>query len=278
MRPVVALLTDFGGRDHYVGAVKGAVLSACPDATIVDIAHEIPAHDVAEGSFCLGACYRTFPRGTVFVAVVDPGVGSQRRGIAVDVGAYRFVGPDNGIFTAVLAFNAGARLRELTNSALHRRDVSATFHARDVFAPVAGFLAKGGAFEELGADASDPVLLAIGRPAREEDGGWAGEIIHIDRFGNLTTSISAADLDSALAAVGGDPTELVVVVEGTVLPLVHAYADVPDGESGALMGSGGLLEIAANRWSASQRLGAGRGAAVRLRRAASGGSAMLGSV
>jgi S-adenosyl-L-methionine hydrolase (adenosine-forming) len=268
MRPIVALLTDFGGRDHYVGAVKGAVLAACPDATIVDIAHDIPAHDVAEGSFCLGACYHTFPRGSIFVAVIDPGVGSRRRGIAVDAAGYRFVGPDNGIFTAVLARDPGAHMRQLTDSRLHRHDVSATFHARDVFGPVAGFLARGGAFEDVGVEVADPVLLSIGGPPREEDGGWTGEVVHVDRFGNLTTSFRARDLDTALASVGGDPTELVVVVEGMVLPLVGAYADVPEGESCALMGSGELLEVAANCANASTLLGAGRGAPVRLRKAA----------
>src|SRR5262249_8574421 len=140
MRPIVALLTDFGGQDHYVGAVKGAVLASCPEATLVDVAHELPAHDVEAAAFCLVSCFRAFPAGSVFLAVVDPGVGSERRPLALEALGYRFVGPDNGIFTLVLADQPAARIHEITNAGLYRYEVSATFHARDIFGPVAGHL------------------------------------------------------------------------------------------------------------------------------------------
>jgi S-adenosylmethionine hydrolase len=143
MPPVVALLTDFGQQDHYVGAVKGAVLAACPGAVVVDIVHELPAHDVLSAAFSLAACYRVFPLGTVFMAVVDPGVGSERRPLALEASGYMFVGPDNGIFTLVLAEAARVRIHEITNAALFGPERSRTFHARDIFGPVAGRLAGG---------------------------------------------------------------------------------------------------------------------------------------
>jgi len=272
-RPLVALLTDFGSRDHYAGAVKGAVLAACPEATVVDITHELPRHDVAAGAFSLAAAHRAFPAGTVFVAVVDPGVGSARRALAVEAGGYRFVGPDNGIFTLILAEHPGARIREIRNPRLLRPNASATFHARDVFAPVAGHLARGAAVSEVGPPVRDPVVLAVEAVRRVGKSEWEAAVVDVDGFGNLTTNVSGADLAGILEALDGDPTHLVVVVEGVVLPLVRTYADVAEGEPCALLGSSGRLEIAVHRDSAARLLGAPKGAPVRLRAAlARGGS------
>ena len=272
-RPLVALLTDFGSRDHYAGAVKGAVLAACPEATVVDITHELPRHDVAAGAFSLAAAHRAFPAGTVFVAVVDPGVGSARRALAVEAGGYRFVGPDNGIFTLILAEHPGARIREIRNPRLLRPNASATFHARDVFAPVAGHLARGAAVSEVGPPVRDPVVLAVEAVRRVGKSEWEAAVVDVDGFGNLTTNVSGADLAGILEALDGDPTHLVVVVEGVVLPLVRIYADVAEGEPCALLGSSGRLEIAVHRDSAARLLGAPKGAPVRLRAAlARGGS------
>jgi S-adenosylmethionine hydrolase len=265
MNPIVALLTDFGTQDHYVGAVKGAVLAACPEATLVDIVHDLPAHDVAEGAFTLAAAYRAFPPGTVFLGVVDPGVGSDRRGLALEAGGYRFVGPDNGIFTVVLDEHKDARIRRITNAGLFRPEVSSTFHARDIFGPVAGHLARGMPLDEVGPPVNDPVLFAMEAVRQRGPREWEGTVLHVDRFGNLTTNLSARDMDGILSRVSGDPTEIVVVVEGIVLPFVRTYADVSEGESCALMGSSGRLEVAVHRGSASRVLGAGRGAPVRVR-------------
>jgi len=149
-RPTVALLTDFGTRDHYAGALKGVVLSVCPDATLVDIGHDIPAHDVIAGAFELAACYRYFPAGTIFLVVVDPGVGSSRRGIAADIGDYRFVAPDNGVLSAVFLESPPKKVVELTERKYARPTVSRTFEGRDRFAPAAGFLARGVALVSLG--------------------------------------------------------------------------------------------------------------------------------
>src|SRR5580704_19359622 len=149
-RPVIALLTDFGVRDHYAGTMKGVVLGICPDAALVDISHEVPPHDVLAGALELAASYRYFPSGTIFLVVVDPGVGSTRRGIAADTGDYRFVAPDNGVLTAVLDEHPAKRVVELTERKYARPTVSRTFEGRDRFAPAAAWLAKGVDLTALG--------------------------------------------------------------------------------------------------------------------------------
>lgn len=265
MPPIVALLSDFGTQDHYVGAMKGAVLSVCPDAQLVDVVHDLPPHDVEAGSFVLASAVEAFPTGTVFLAVVDPGVGTGRRALAVEKDGRRFVAPDNGLLTHVLAGGAEARVHAITNAGLFRFHVSSTFHGRDVFGPVAGHLARGMTIEEVGPAATDPVLLALPAMRARGDDQWEGEIIHVDRFGNLTTNVLDVDLREILSRFGGDPTEVVVVVEGAVLPLVTAYGDVSEGEPCALVGSSHRLEIAIHGGNAARILGAARGAAVRIR-------------
>ena len=267
MPAVVALVTDFGHADHYVGAVKGAVLVSCPEATVVDIVHELPAHDVLAGAYSLAAAYRAFPAGTVFVAVVDPGVGSDRRALAMDAGGYLFVGPDNGILGLVLAEHEGARVHEITNALLFAREVSSTFHARDIFGPVAGHLARGTPLEAVGPAVRDPLQLPIAPLRQVGPGEWEAAVLHVDRFGNLITTLTQAGLGAILDTVDGDPSQLVVIVEGTIMPLTRAYSDVAVGEPCALVGSAGRLEVAVHRGAASRLLGAGRGAPVRVRKA-----------
>lgn len=269
MRPIVALVTDFGTRDYYVGALKGAVLAAAPEATVVDIVHDLPPHDIRSGAFALEAAYRAFPGGATFVAVVDPGVGGGRRELALAAGGYFFTGPDNGIFTLILAAHPDARVHGITNAGLFRHEVSPTFHARDVFGPVAARLAAGMPLDEAGPPVPDPVVFQLPRPRRLDGGDWEGEVVHADRFGNLASSITHPDLEAMLATVGGDPTALVIVVEGAVLPIVRTYADVAEGEPCALLGSSRRLEVAVNRGSAARVLGASLGAPVRVRRAES---------
>jgi S-adenosylmethionine hydrolase len=264
MRPVIGLLSDFGLRDHYVGAVKGSILSVCREASLVDVVHELPAHDVEAGAYALMVSYRAFPEGTIFLAVVDPGVGSERRGIVVDTGAYRFVGPDNGILSYVLAENPGGRAHQITNGSLFRLQVSSTFHARDIFGPVAGHLASGLPVAEVGPPMADPVLLPMASSRQVGAGEWLGAVLNVDTFGNLTTSFTSADLDRILVTVDGDPTEIVVVVEGIVIPMVRAYAEVAEGELLGLLGSSGRLEVGVNCGSAARILGARRGTPVRI--------------
>jgi S-adenosylmethionine hydrolase len=265
--PLIALLTDFGEQDHYVGALKGAILTVCPEANVVDVVHELPPHDVLGGAFALAASYAFFPRGTTFVAVVDPGVGSERRALAVAAAGYTFVGPDNGLLTLVLDRNAQAEVRAVTNQDLFRSEVSATFHARDVFGPVAAALAAGAPLASVGPPVRDPVRLHIPPVRAVGAGEWEAAILHVDRFGNLITTLDRPALDRMLDEVDADPTELVVVVEGEVMPLATTYTDVAEGEACALIGSSGYLEIAVHRGSAARLLGASRGAAVRVRKA-----------
>lgn len=259
MRPVIALLSDFGSRDHYVGTMKGVILGICPDATLVDISHDIPPHDVMEGALQLAATARYFPAGTIFVAVVDPGVGSRRRGVAVDTGDYRFVGPDNGIFTQVLADLPLKKAVELTERRYGRPTVSRTFEGRDRFAPAAAWLAKGIQLPALGRAAVDLVRLDI--PVAEVgDTAIRGAVLHVDRFGNLVTNVERKSFERFASG------RQVQVSVGTrsVERLVATYADIPPGEVCALFGSTDHLEVAANSGSAADMLGVTRGGAVTI--------------
>src|SRR3982750_4287248 len=189
MRPVIALLSDFGTRDHYAGTMKGVMIGICPDVTFVDISHEITPHDVMEGALQLAASCRYFPSGTIFLAVVDPGVGSSRRGIAAEAGDYRFVAPDNGVLTAALRDVPPKRIVELTERRYARPTVSRTFEGRDRFAPAAAWLAKGTLFPALGRPVQDIHRLDIPVPGVETD-AINGEVLRVDRFGNLVTNIN----------------------------------------------------------------------------------------
>lgn len=263
MPPVIAFLSDFGLGDHYVGAMKGAALSICPAATLIDIVHEIPPHDIETGALALAAAYRAFPVGTVFVAVVDPGVGSARRPLAADMDGYRFVAPDNGLLTFVLR-DGVARVRAIEAPDLLRSDASPVFHGRDVFAPVAAHLAAGLALEAVGPAVSDPVLLPFGGARRLADGSLEGRVIHVDRFGNLVTSIGASDLNGMLEASGASAGDVVAEIGGARVALGRTYSDVADEEGLALVGSSGFVEIGVNGGSAARRLGAKKGSRVQL--------------
>src|SRR5207249_7366756 len=187
-RPVIALLTDFGTRDHYAGTMKGVALGICPDATLVDISHEVPAHDVVGGALELAAAYRYLPAGTIFLVVVDPGVGSTRRGIAAEAGEYKFVAPDNGVLTVVLDEHPAKRVVELTERRYARPTVSRTFEGRARFAPAAAWLAKGVELSALGRPAGSIQRLTLPQPTATSE-QLTGEVLRVDRFGNLITNI-----------------------------------------------------------------------------------------
>jgi len=257
---IVALLTDFGTSDPYLGAMKGAVLAACPEATLVDLVHEVPPHDVLAGALALDAAWPPFPPGSVFLGVVDPGVGSPRRGLALAAAGHLFVGPDNGLFTLVLRGATAARVHAVENERLFRRPVSPVFHGRDVFGPVAGRLAAGLPLEEVGPPVGDPVRLELPEPRLLGDDGWEAAVLRVDRFGNLTTCLPAAVLGEAADRPGG----LRVLVGDAAAPFVRTYADVPAGGLCSLVGSSGYLEVAVREGSAADRLGAVAGTAVRV--------------
>ena len=259
-RPVIAFLTDFGTRDHYVGAMKGVALIVCPDATLVDITHEIDPQDVLAGALELGAAFPCFPEGTVFVAVVDPGVGSARRGIAAAAAGRHFVAPDNGLLTLPLRA-PGAQVVSLTEPRYARPEISRTFEGRDRFAPAAAWLARGTGLMELGDAVRDPVLIDIPEPTLDGD-VLRGEVLRVDRFGNLITNVDRAALDRFTAG-----SRAIVAIDSRVgLPIVGTYADVPSGTLCALVGSTDRLEIAIPNGSAADVLGASRGAAVLVAR------------
>ena len=254
---VVTLTSDFGTRDAYVAELKAAVLSLTREVQLVDVTHEIAPHDVAAGALALEAAAPWFPPGSVHLAVVDPGVGTARRGLVLASGDHFFVGPDNGLFTPFLA-GGGWEAFELVAASDRRPGVSATFHGRDVFAPAAARLARGAAPRDLGPPLADPVRLSWPE-AEGRGGGLAGVVLHVDRFGNLITSIRAG----ALAALGPSAA---VRVRGRTLRVVSAYGDLKPRAAGALVGSAGRLEIAVREGSAAALLRARRGTPVLVSR------------
>lgn len=254
----IALLTDFGTRDHYVGTMKGVMLGIAPEATLVDISHDVAPQDVLGGALQLAASYRYFPHDTVFVAVIDPGVGSARRAIAAEAGGFRFVAPDNGLLTLVFNEAPPTRIVELRAARYALPEVSRTFEGRDRFAPAAAWLATGVDLAALGPVVSEYLRLDVPEPTVDGD-CLHGVVLAVDRFGNLVTNIPRALVDRL-----GDATS---TVGGTLVPrLVSTYAQMPPGEVCALFGSSSYLEFAVNSASAAARLGLSRGAVVEVRR------------
>lgn len=259
-RPVVALLTDFGTANHYAGTMKGVVLGICPDVTLIDIAHDLPAHDVLAGALELSACHRYFPAGTIFLVVVDPGVGSARRGLAVDAGEYRFVAPDNGVLSVALQETPPRRIVELTERKYARPTISRTFEGRDRFAPAAAWLAKSVPVTALGRPVQDYHRLDLPAPMQTED-GFAGVVLTVDRFGNAITNLDRRTFERALGHAA-----TIVAGSHEVPRLVATYAEAAEDEVCALFGSTDHLEIAVRGGSAAVRLGLTRGSSVVIRR------------
>ncbi len=258
---VITLTTDFGTRDTYVAEMKGVILSIVRDVHVVDITHEVAPHDVLEGALALEAAAPRFPAATIHVAVVDPGVGTARRALAVAARDQMFVGPDNGLLTPFLGGH-GWRAFELSAAEFRATAVSHTFHGRDIFAPAAAHLARGIEPARLGPPVADPVRLAWPE-VRMSEGRIGGAVVHVDRFGNLVTSIHA----DAVSSLGSG---VAVRVGGKSLPLVQTYGDLGRGDPGAFVGSTNRLEIAVNAGSAARALRAGRGTPVVVSRTSSG--------
>lgn len=268
MRPIITLTTDFGIRDSYVGVMKGVILGICPTAHLVDITHTITPQNVVEAAFVLQSVVPYFPVGTVHLVVVDPGVGSQRRAVALTTPRARYVGPDNGVFGPVWQdarsrwAPAEVRAVELKVPRFWRPQISTTFHGRDIFAPVAAHLAAGIALREFGPALDTLEVAAIPEPVRQPDGSLRGSIIYVDHFGNCVSSIAVAHLDWL-----GPHRELDVTVgDHSVGTIQRTYADVAPGTPLALIGSSGRLELALRNGHASQSLGIVAGETVRVRR------------
>jgi S-adenosyl-L-methionine hydrolase (adenosine-forming) len=253
-RSIITLTTDFGTRDPFAGIIKGVIAGINPDAAVIDLTHAVAPQNVREGAFILSISKPYFPKGTVHVTVVDPGVGGQRRAIAADIGDCFFVGPDNGVLSWVLGDAKRAVIRQIANPEYIRHPVSATFHGRDIFAPAAAYLSAGVPIGDLGPAVDDPVMFPFPR-ARERDREIRGEILYIDRFGNLITNIRPEDPDGVREISIGDKT---------IGGLSENYGQGGGREVIALVGSTDFIEIAVNLGSAADEIGASVGDEVRV--------------
>ena len=252
--PLITLLTDFGTKDPFVGVMKGVLLSICPAARLVDLSHEVPPQSVLSAAFLLKSSIAYFPKGTVHLAVVDPGVGSTRKAVALKSKGHYFVGPDNGLFSAALKDWGIEQMVELTQKKYQLPNPSSTFHGRDLFAPAAAYLAKGVPLTKLGNKQNNWIWREIPK-AYKTPLGWTGQVLWVDHFGNLVTNLEGKHLPESFRLKIG---------KTFILTLVTHYAEAKRGTPAALLGSSGNLEISVNGGNAAQKLGVGIGAPVAL--------------
>jgi S-adenosyl-L-methionine hydrolase (adenosine-forming) len=261
-RPIVTLTTDFGLNDHFVGALKGVILNIVPDANIVDICHTVQAFDILDGALALAQSYAYFPPRTVHLVVVDPGVGSARRPILATSEMHNFVAPDNGVLSLMYAREQRLSVRHISAEHYFLQPVSNTFHGRDIFAPVAAYLAKGVDQEKFGEEVTDYVRFNAPKPKPIDATSVRGVVLRVDRFGNLITNFTPQDAPALFQA--NVPTFKMVVGKREVTSMRTNYAEGAPGELFAIVGSMGFIEIAANRGSATQTTGAAKGSEVLL--------------
>jgi S-adenosylmethionine hydrolase len=261
-RPVITLTTDFGTNDHFVGAMKGVIVDIVPEAQIVDITHAVQAYDVLDGALTIAQAYSYFPNGTIHMVIVDPGVGTARRPILATSDGFHFVAPDNGVLSMVYAREERVHVRHITSEHYFRLPVSNTFHGRDIFAPVAAYLAKQVDSHKFGDEIEDYVKFAAPKPKPAGENKIRGVVLKIDRFGNLVTNVTAADVPALFAAKPG--AFKIVVGSREITDIRAAYAEGAPGEVFGILGSMGYLEIVANRAAAAQITGAGKGSEVSI--------------
>jgi S-adenosyl-L-methionine hydrolase (adenosine-forming) len=254
-RPILTLTTDFGASDHYVGTMKGVILGICPPAQIVDICHDVTPFEVTEGAYSIAQSYRYFPQKTVHVVVVDPGVGTKRRPILVEAAGQYFIGPDNGVLSMVYA-QEKHRVRLIANDRYFHKPVSATFHGRDIFAPVAAHVAAGVAPSRMGKLIQDYLRPDFAKPQRNIEGAWTGRVLKIDRFGNIVTNFHSSDFPDA-------PLTL-TIGRHKIATLAQTYAEAPPGKPFLIVGSSGYLEVSIDQGSAAQKLGCRLGQTIGL--------------
>ncbi len=263
MQAIITLTTDYGARDAFAASVKGVILKINPQAQIVDISNEISPQDIWEAAYTLRSAYRYFPKGTVHLAVVDPGVGSGRKPIIVVTESYYFVGPDNGLFSLIYQEAERLRVHHITSTHYFLPNPGPTFHGRDIFAPVAGWLAKGIPSGNFGEEITDYMKLNIPAPKTTAN-SIEGHIVHIDRFGNIITNITYKDI-RAIFSEGMDLSATSVSVAGKeIRGFKKFYAEAAPGEPGAIINSSGDLEIFLFKQNARAALSVKRGEAVRL--------------
>jgi len=256
---IITLTTDFGTVDHFAGTMKGVILSIRPTAQIVDITHEVQPFDVVDGAFVVAQAYRYFPKKTIHVIVVDPGVGSTRRPVLVEAAGHYFVAPDNGVLSMIFAA-AKPRVWHITNQRYFLHPLSRTFHGRDVFAPVAAHLASGIPPARFGQRIEDYLRLTFDKPSRSGKNVWTGTILKVDRFGNLATNLHIDEF----AGVKTQPFEL-KIARRALSRLALTFTECEPGEIFVIVGSSGYLEIASNQSSAAKALGCGAGSPVALK-------------
>lgn len=254
---IITLLTDFGSADPFVGIMKGVILGINPRVEIVDLCHGVSPQDVLEAAFLLHCSYRYFPRGTIHVIVVDPGVGGQRKSLLAEGVHGYYIAPDNGVLSYLFASGEIQRVVEITAEGYFLHPVSQTFHGRDIFAPVAAHLSGGETLDRFGRPTTTYVRLVLPTPEKKREGYLVGSVLHVDRFGNLVTNISTSD-------ISGFREFRVSVKNRKIHGLVESYESLTAGEIGTILGSAGYLEIFTNRGSAARVLKAGRGATVRV--------------
>ena len=249
MRAIITLTTDFGIADGYVAAMKGVILAINSEAEIVDITHAVEPQNIRQGGLLLASAAPYFPRGTVHVVVVDPGVGSERRALAISAGGSLFVAPDNGVLTRAVEGNSSVRAVNLDRSEYWRASVANTFHGRDVFAPVGAHLSLGVPLEAVGSPVEDWIRLRAKFLEKDADGSLLAEISHIDRFGNVVIELGGQELASL------SPDRVKVEIAGKKLQgIKRTYTDVGVGELLLLVNSSGLLEVAERQGSAARTL------------------------
>ena len=261
-RPIITLTTDFGSSDHFVGAMKGVILDIVPEAQIIDICHSVQAFDVLDGALTISQAYSYFPTRTVHVVVIDPGVGTARRPILASSDKYHFVAPDNGVLSMVYAREERMHVRHITSQHYFLQPVSNTFHARDIFSPVAAFLAKEVDSLKFGDEVEDYVRFSAPKPKAVDENRLRGVVLKVDRFGNLITNVTPQDAPKLFE--GAAQAFKIVVGSREITEIHNAYAEGAPGEVIGILGSMGFLEIAANRGAAAQLTGAGKGSDVTI--------------
>src|SRR5271165_6775491 len=257
---VVTFTTDFGLQDPFVGIMHGVVLNIHPETRIVDISNAVSSFDVLDGAWTIAQAYRFFPPRTVHVVVVDPGVGSSRRPILAETDDHVFVAPDNGVLSLIEAREPRFTVRHVTAERYFLQPVSQTFHGRDIFSPVAGWLSKGVAPADFGPEISDYVRLPFPPVEHVSANEVRGVIVRVDKFGNLITNLS--ELDIAALLVNTPPSFSLLIAGQTITRMCRSYAEGGEEEFFAIVGSSGYLEVAARQASAAEKLGAGVGTPV----------------
>jgi S-adenosyl-L-methionine hydrolase (adenosine-forming) len=261
-KPIITLTTDFGLNDHFIGTMKGVILSIEPEAEIVDICHSVQAFDVLDGALTISQAYSYFPSSTVHMVIVDPGVGTARRPLIVTSERHHFVAPDNGVLSLIYQKEQRLSARHVTADHYYLQPISQTFHARDIFSPVAAYLAKGVDPGKFGDEVSDFVKFAAPKPKAANENTLRGVVLKVDRFGNLITNITPQDAPMLFAEQ--PPAFKIVVGKREITEIKSAYALGAPGEVFGILGSMGYLEIAANRGAAAQILGVNRGTDVNI--------------